>query len=78
MLSCNLSDSELADRFDILARTGGTLFDGLDDTEDDEDADGTDDEGASGGRGNKVKLKPWSQARARRLGWTRRVAAPCR
>ncbi|MFN3626149.1 MAG: DUF1156 domain-containing protein, partial [Hyphomicrobium sp.] len=28
-LSCNLSDSDLADRFDILSRTGGTLFDDL-------------------------------------------------
>src|SRR5437667_5522253 len=44
-LSCNLSDSELADRFDILSRTGGTLFDELEDPEDGEneqDADAPD------------------------------------
>jgi hypothetical protein len=32
-LSCNLSDSELADRFDIFSRSGGTLFDDLEETE---------------------------------------------
>ena len=36
-LSCNLSDSELADRFDILSRTGGTLLDDLEDPDDGED-----------------------------------------
>ena len=65
-LSCNLSDSELADRFDILARSGGDL---LEEDEDAENAgDAEEDEGDSGGKGNKVRLKPWNQRRGRMLG----------
>jgi hypothetical protein len=70
-LSCNLSDSDLADRFDILARTGGAL----DDLDGDEEADAEDDletedaEFDSGGKGNKVKLKPWHQRKAKWLGY---------
>jgi putative DNA methylase len=67
-LSCNLSDGELSDRFDILARTGGSLFDDLDDVEADEEADDEDDERAPVGRGNKVKLKAWNQRRGKTLG----------
>jgi adenine-specific DNA methylase len=65
-LSCNLSDGELAGRFDILTRTGGDLFDETDGEaeggEDDEEEDGV------AGRGNKVRLKPWNQRRGRMLG----------
>jgi putative DNA methylase len=64
-LSCNLSDSELADRFDILLRSGRDLFD--EDEEADEDQ-AEDDDGDTGGKGNKVKLKPWNQRRGRMLG----------
>jgi hypothetical protein len=35
-LSCNLSDSDLADRFDLLARSDRTLLDALDDEDDGE------------------------------------------
>jgi putative DNA methylase len=69
-LSCNLSDNELADRFDILSRTGGTLFDDVEeseDREDDEDVDGVD--GGSGGKGNKVRLKAWNQRKGKTLGY---------
>lgn len=65
-LSCNLSDGELADRFDILARTGGDLFEDNEDSE--EDDNGDEDESETGGKGNKVKLKPWHQRRGRMLG----------
>ncbi len=71
-LSCNLSDSELADRFDILLRTGGTLFDDLDQSEaaeDREDSHEADDDGGSGGKGNKVRLKPWNQRKGKTLGY---------
>lgn len=71
-LSCNLSDSDLADRFDILVRTGGTLFDDLDggeDADDEGDADTEDADSDSGGKGNKVKLKPWNQRKAKWLGY---------
>jgi putative DNA methylase len=70
-LSCNLSDSDLADRFDILVRTGGTLFDDLEDAEDtgdEEQPDVEDDDAGSGGKGNKVKLKAWNQRRGKALG----------
>jgi adenine-specific DNA methylase len=71
-LSCNLSDADLADRFDILSRSGGTLFDDLEDTEDrdteEDDGEDTDAEGGSGGKGNKVKLKPWNHRKAKWLG----------
>jgi putative DNA methylase len=71
-LSCNLSDSELADRFDILFRTGGTLFDDLEDSEDGENAEeteATDDDSGPGGKGNKVRLKAWNQRKAKTLGY---------
>lgn len=71
-LSCNLSDSDLADRFDILSRTGGTRFDDLDDAEDADEEGGADTEdtdSGSGGKGNKVKLKPWNQRKAKWLGY---------
>lgn len=70
-LSCNLSDSDLADRFDILSRTGGTLFDDLEEAEEDdgeEDVDAESTESGSGGKGNKVKLKAWNQRRGKTLG----------
>lgn len=67
-LSCNLSDSDLADRFDILSRTGGTLLDAVEDAEEEEGAEAEDD-GSSGGKGNKVKLKPWNQRKAKWLGY---------
>jgi adenine-specific DNA methylase len=69
-LSCNLSDAELADRYDILSRTGGTLFDDLE--EDDEADDSTsdeDEETPAGGKGNKVRLKEWKQRKGKSLGY---------
>ena len=59
-LSCNLSDRELSDRFDILARPGRARGgDGNDDEAGDED---------TGTGGDKVRLKTWSQRRGRNLG----------
>lgn len=69
-LSCNLSDSDLADRLDILARTGGTLFDDLEESDDDgEEAEADEADSGSSGKGNKVKLKPWNQRKAKWLGY---------
>ena len=71
-LSCNLSDSELADRFDIFSRSGGTLFDDLEDPEDSngaEDIETPDEDGSSGGKGNKVRLKAWNQRKGKTLGY---------
>ena len=62
-LSCNLSDRDLSDRFEVLSRPGRTLPDGPEDGEDDEaDADGR-----SGG--GKVKLMPWNRRKAKWLGY---------
>ena len=65
-LSCNLSDRELSDRFDILSRPGRTLFDDTEDVEalGDDDGDGDD----SGSGGGKVKLLPWTRRKAKWLG----------
>ncbi len=65
-LSCNLSDSELADRLDILSRAGKTLFDDL---EDDWTDEAEENEADSGGTGNTIKLKAWHQRRAKWLGF---------
>ena len=65
-LSCNLSDRNLSDRFDILSRPGRTLFDELDD-----DETGNEDGGAvsGAGGGGKVKLLPWTRRTAKWLGY---------
>ena len=63
-LSCNLSDRELSDRFDILSRPGDTLFNEL---EDEQAGDGDDDD-KTGGGGGKVKLLPWTRRKAKWLG----------
>lgn len=67
-LSCNLSDAELADRLDVLSRTGRTRVDDLEDG-DEEDGDEPEEELESGGKGNKVKLRPWNQRKAKWLGY---------
>ena len=63
-LSCNLSDRELSDRFDILSRPDRTLFDQLEDdaAASDENNDG------SGSSGGKVKLLSWTRRQAKWLG----------
>ena len=63
-LSCNLSDRELSDRFDILSRPGRTLFD----DPEDEEATGEEDDAGSGSSGGKVKLLPWTRRKAKWLG----------
>ena len=71
-LSCNLSGSDLADRFDILSRTGGTDADDLDDgdeADDEDDAETAETDSGSSGKGNKVKLKHWHQRKAKWLGY---------
>ena len=61
-LSCNLSDSDLVDKYDLLAQSGK----GKAANEDEED-DLEGDAGETGG-GAKVKLKAWNQRRGRNLG----------
>ena len=78
-LSCNLSDRELTDRYDVLSRgrrpSGGEA--GHDDADLDEDAGPADGAGSidsagstdgPGGAGSRVALKPWSRRTAKSLG----------
>jgi putative DNA methylase len=64
-LSCNLSEGELADRYDILLRTGGVEADDEGESEDEaEEASAEPEEGS----GSSFKLKPWKQRRRPTLG----------
>jgi hypothetical protein len=65
-ISCNLSDSRLADDYEVLARTGGQA-----DTEEEEEAaEATEDEPGelAEGTGSKFKLLAWNQRRSTSLG----------
>ncbi|MBE3112388.1 MAG: hypothetical protein IMZ46_18085 [Acidobacteria bacterium] len=63
-VSCNLSEGELADRYDILARTGG-----VEKGEDELDEAGENDaEEAPEGTGSTFKLKSWKHRRGSNLG----------
>ena len=65
-LSCNLSDSALANQYDLLVQSkNSAAADSLDDDAP-EDDEGDDD--GEGGSGAKVKLKPWHRRRGRSLG----------
>jgi adenine-specific DNA methylase len=63
-VSCGLSDSALADRHDLLLRTGGKADD---DDEQEEDEEGK--EAEERGSGSRVKLKPWSQRKRKTMGY---------
>jgi putative DNA methylase len=67
-LSCGLSDTDLADRYEILARTGGKST--PDDDDEGEDADDAEesDEPQSQGTGSKVRLRRWDQRWRKTLG----------
>jgi putative DNA methylase len=62
-VSCNLSDSELVQTWDILAKTGA------DDTDDDEVSALEDGEEESESTGGKVRLKAWTQRKNRSMGY---------
>jgi adenine-specific DNA methylase len=67
-VSCNLSDRDLADRFDILLRTGGLSSaddDEVDDGDEETDADAEPEEGT----GSIVKLRPWHQRKRKPMGY---------
>ncbi len=65
-ISCNLSDRDLTDRYDILARGGRTSGN---EPDDDEPAPEEDAGAADGpGGGSKVTLKPWHRRTAKSLG----------
>jgi adenine-specific DNA methylase len=66
-VSCSLSEHELADRYDLLARTGGVQQPEDEPDEPDDEGDGDDDEGPAG-TGSTFKLKSWKHRRGSNLG----------
>ena len=65
-VSCNLSDKDLADRYEILVRTGGQT----EEADEDEEAGAEDVESeAEEGTGSKVKLRPWHQRKRKSMGY---------
>ena len=67
-ISCNLSDRDLADRYDVLSRGTRTSDSEADEDEPDPDADAGA-PGGPGGAGSKVSLKPWRRRTAKSLGY---------
>ena len=67
-ISCGLSDSELADTWDLLVKTGDSEEGDEADAETSEEGEG-DDEPAEAESGNKVKLKAWNHRRAKSMGY---------
>jgi putative DNA methylase len=68
-VSCGLSDDDLADRYDLLVRTGGKQSEDL---EPDENTSWAEDDGepeVEDGSGSKVRLRTWSQRRGKDLGY---------
>ena len=64
-VSCGLSDKDLADRYDLLARRGGK-----EQEEPDEDEDGEEGE-VKEGSGSSFRLKTWSQRKNPNIGYDR-------
>jgi hypothetical protein len=68
-VSCNLSDNDLAGRYEILLRTGG-LSAPEDDGEDADSEEAADaEEEPEEGSGSTVKLRPWYQRKRRTMGY---------
>ncbi len=71
-ISCGLSDSALADQYDILVRTGGSV------AEEEETGDETEEEDADErrGSGSKVRLRSWEQRKRKGMGYETAVGRP--
>jgi hypothetical protein len=68
-VSCGLSDSELADTWDILARVGGTESASAENGDEAEEADADDATEEDEGSGSKLRLKTWAQRKAKSMGY---------
>ncbi len=66
-VSCGLSERELVDQYELLAKTGGAQAVDDDEPSDDEEA-GDPEETTSSGGGGKYKLKDWRARKHRSLG----------
>lgn len=67
-VSCGLSERDLADQYELLARSGAAAEPDEDETAADADDDGDSEAGASSGGGGKYKLKDWRVRKHRSLG----------
>jgi adenine-specific DNA methylase len=74
-VSCGLSDTALADQFNILARTGGKSSPDDDDEDADEIVEDIETE-VEEGSGSKVKLKPWQQRKHKGMGYEAPAGRP--
>lgn len=66
-VSCGLSERELADQYELLARSGGAA-EAEDEEASGDDEDGDAEEASSSGGGGKYKLKDWRARKHRSLG----------
>jgi adenine-specific DNA methylase len=65
-VSCGLSDADLADEHDLLARTGGSASsNGDEESEEPEDSEAEVEQGT----GSKVRLKTWQQRKGKGMGY---------
>ncbi|TSA41916.1 MAG: hypothetical protein D4R57_00075 [Verrucomicrobiales bacterium] len=70
-VSCNLSDRDLVDAFDLLAPSGGTS-----DGDEEEEADADGDAEMAEGTSSTFKLKPWNKRKRPGLGYNPVVRSP--
>jgi hypothetical protein len=70
-VSCNLSDRDLVDAFDLLAPSGGTS-----DGEEEEEAEVDDDAEMAEGTSSTFKLKPWNKRKRPGMGYDPVVDSP--
>jgi adenine-specific DNA methylase len=65
-ISCGLSDHDLADRYEILQRTGGQS-----EPDEDEESESANDDGngEQEGTGSKVRLRPWNKRVRKSMGY---------
>jgi len=64
-VSCSMSERELVDQYEVLAKSGSAAEQG---EAGDEEADGDDEDAGTSGGGGKFKLKTWSARKHRSLG----------
>jgi hypothetical protein len=67
-LSCNVSDGDLVNQYDILVRKGSPSTAGTQEDEEPSD-DGEEDEDTAASGGSLVKLKPWNQRKRKTMGY---------
>lgn len=70
-VSCNLSDRDLVDAFDLLVPSGGTI-----DGDEEEEASEADDEEMAEGSSSTFKLKPWNKRKRPGMGYDPVVDSP--